>query len=220
VLEANPEDLVEDGAGLTIDGQHLDWDQIVRRWFGGGYGEVVGTGYVRRDGVTRELPLFWEVGCLGVEVDVDRQTGEVRVERLVTVGDVGRAIHPRMAEGQDVGGAIMGMGIALREELLYEEQTLVNGNLWEYRVPRTTDLPEVVSYLAERADGIGPYGAKGGGEATVNPIAPAVVAAIRQAVGASLRAAPASPERVWRALQDAGGPPDGVMPPDRSPRGA
>jgi CO/xanthine dehydrogenase Mo-binding subunit len=134
-------------------------------------------------------------------VAVDQETGEVRVERLVTVGDVGRAIHPLMAEGQDVGGAIMGMGIALREELLYDGQTMVNGNLWEYRVPRTTDVPEIRSFLAERADGIGPYGAKGGGEATVNPIAPAIVNAIRQAVGIDLQRVPASPERVWRAMQ-------------------
>lgn len=201
-LEANPRDFVEEADGLLIDGRRYRWDDIVRRWFGGSYGEVVGVGYIRRDGVTQELPLFWEVGCLGVEVSVDEDTGEIRVERLVTVGDVGRAIHPLMAEGQDVGGAIMGMGIALREELLYDGQTMVNGNLWEYRVPRTTDLPEIRSFLAERADGIGPYGAKGGGEATVNPIAPAVVNAVRRAAGIDLREVPASPERVWRALRE------------------
>ena len=200
-LEANPADLVEQRDGFLLDGRLYPWGEIVRRWFGGGYGEVVGTGYVRRDGITRELPLFWELGCLGVEVSVDEETGEVRVERLVTVGDVGRAVHPLMAEGQDVGGAMMGMGIALREELLYDGQTMINGNLWEYRVPRTTDMPEIRSFLAERADGIGPYGAKGGGEATVNPIAPAVLNAVRGAVGIELREVPVTPERVWRALR-------------------
>lgn len=200
-LEANPDDFVEQRYGLLLDGRTYRWDEIVRLWFDSGSGEVVGVGYVRRDGITQELPLFWEIGCLGVEVSVDEETGEVRVERLVTVGDVGRAIHPLMAEGQDVGGAIMGMGVALREELTYDGQTLINGNLWEYRVPRTTDLPEIRSFLAERADGIGPYGAKGGGEATVNPIAPAIVNAVRRAVGIDLREVPASPERVWRALQ-------------------
>ena len=201
-LEVADADLVEERGGLVVDGRRYPWDEIVRAWFGGGSGEVVGVGYVRRDGVTQELPLFWEIGCLGVEVAVDEETGEVRVERLVTVGDVGRAIHPLMAEGQDVGGAIMGMGIALREELLYEGATMINGNLWEYRVPRTTDLPEIRSFLAERADGIGPYGAKGGGEATVNPIAPAVLNAVRRAVGIELREVPVSPERVWRAMRD------------------
>lgn len=201
-LEIAEADLIEERGGLVVDGRRYRWDEIVRRWFGGSSGEVVGVGYVRRDGVTQELPLFWEIGCLGVEVAVDEETGEVRVERLVTVGDIGRAIHPLMAEGQDVGGAIMGMGIALREELLYEGATMINGNLWEYRVPRTTDLPEIRSFLAERADGIGPYGAKGGGEATVNPIAPAVLNAVRRAVGIELREVPVTPERVWRAMRD------------------
>jgi CO/xanthine dehydrogenase Mo-binding subunit len=79
---------------------------------------------------------------------------------------------------------------------------MINGNLWEYRVPRTSDLPEVRSFLAERADGIGPYGAKGGGEAAVNPIAPAVLNAVRRAVGIEMREVPVSPERVWRAMRD------------------
>lgn len=202
-LSVDPSAFDEERAGLRHGGELLTWDEIVRRWFGGGSGEVVGTGYLRRAGVTKELPLFWELGCLGVEVSVDEETGETRVERLVTIGDVGCAVNPIMAEGQDIGGAIMGMGIGLREELIYEGETLVNANLFDYRVPRTTDLPpEVISILAERGDGVGPYGAKGGGEATVNPIAPAIANAVYRAVGVRLREAPLTPERVWRALQE------------------
>ncbi len=204
-LDVEPDALVEEPCGLRHDGELLAWDEIVRRWFGGSSGEVVGTGYVRRAGVTQELPLFWEVGCLGVEVSVDEETGETRVDRLVTIGDVGCAVNPIMAEGQDIGGAIMGMGIALREELLYEGETMVNGNLFDYRVPRTTDLPhEVISILAQRGDGVGPYGAKGGGEATVNPIAPAIANAVQRAIGVRGREAPLTPERVWRALRERG----------------
>jgi len=200
-LAVDPADLIEGPGGLRCGDQHLAWDAIVRRWYGGGYGEAVGVGYVRQAGETQELPLFWEVGCVGVEVEVDPETAEIRVVRLVTVGDVGRAIHPVMAEGQDVGGAMMGLGVALREELRYEGETLVNGNLFEYRFPRTTDLPDVASYLAERADGLGPYGAKGGGEATVNPMAPAILNAVRAATGIELREVPLTPERVWRAME-------------------
>jgi CO/xanthine dehydrogenase Mo-binding subunit len=202
-LGVDAEVLVEERAGLRHDGELLSWDAIVRLWFGGSSGEVVGTGYVRRAGATQELPLFWEVGCLGVEVSVDADTGETRVDRLVTIGDVGCAVNPIMAEGQDIGGAMMGLGIGLREELVYEGETLVNGNLFDYRVPRTTDLPaEVTSMLAERGDGVGPYGAKGGGEATVNPIAPAIANALYRATGVRLREAPLTPERVWRAMQE------------------
>jgi CO/xanthine dehydrogenase Mo-binding subunit len=72
-------------------------------------------------------------------------------------------------------------------------------------VPRTTDLPsEVTSILAERGDGVGPYGAKGGGEATVNPIAPAIANAVQRAIGVRVREAPLTPERVWRALRERG----------------
>jgi CO/xanthine dehydrogenase Mo-binding subunit len=191
----------DERGGVTSGTRFLSWDSIVRDWFGG-VGEVIGVGYVRREGTTEQLPLFWEVSCLGVEVDVDRDTGIVRVARIVSVGDVGRAIHPQMAEGQDVGGAVMGMGVALREELRYEDGSLVNGNLYDYRFPRITDLPDVVSFLAERGDGVGPYGAKGGGEAAVNPIAPAIANALEAAAGIRLRRVPLTPERVWRALRE------------------
>ena len=189
-------------AGVRVDDRLVPWGEIVAGWFGGAGGEAIGRGYVRAEGVTREVPLFWEVGCLGVEVSVDRDTGEVRVERLVTLGDVGCAIHPQLAEQQDVGGAIMGMGPALREELRYVDQSMVNGNLWDYRVPRTTDLPEIDAVLAERGDGVGPYGAKGSGEAAVNPIGPAIGNAVHNATGIRLRRLPLSPERVWEALEE------------------
>lgn len=198
-----PGAVLEERAGVRVGDRRYGWDEIVRAWFGGDGGEVVGRGYVRRAGSLRELPLFWEVGCVGVEVAVDEETGELRVTRLVTVGDVGRAVNPLLAEGQDVGGAMMGLGVATREELRYEGQTLANGTLYDYRVPRTTDLPEVTSLLAERRDGVGPYGAKGGGEASVNPVAPAIAAAVYRAVGVRLRQAPLTPERVWRALRAA-----------------
>lgn len=194
--------LTPDRGGMRVDDRLVTWGEIVTSWFGGAGGEAIGRGYVRAEGATRELPLFWEVGCVGVEVSVERETGRVRVDRLVTLGDVGRAIHPLLAEQQDVGGAIMGMGPALTEELRYVGQILANGNLWDYRVPRTTDLPEIDSVLAERADGVGPYGAKGGGEASVNPIGPAIGNAVHDAVGIRLRRLPLSPQRVWEALVD------------------
>jgi CO/xanthine dehydrogenase Mo-binding subunit len=159
------------------------------------------------------MPPFWEIGCVGVEVQVDEETGEIDVRRLVTVGDVGCAINPQLVESQDIGAATMGMGMALREELRYEGGNLVNGNLFDYRVPRTTDQPEFDSILVERGDGVGIYGAKGGGEGALNPVAAAIANAVYRATGARLREAPFTPERVWRALQQrdaaaaAGAPP-------------
>jgi CO/xanthine dehydrogenase Mo-binding subunit len=94
----------------------------------------------------------------------------------------------------------MGLGMALTEELIYEGGNLLNGNVVEYRVPRASDIPNYTSVLAERHDGVGPYGAKGGGEGALNPIAAAVASAIHEASGVRLLEAPFTPERVWRAL--------------------
>lgn len=200
-VEAGSSEVTEEQSGIRIDGELHDWGSLIRSWFGGSYGEVVGRGYLRRAGATAEMPPFWEVGCVGLEVTVDEETGEVRVLRMVTIGDVGCAINPQLAESQDIGAAMMGLGMASREELVYEGGNLMNGNLFDYRVPRSTDLPEFRTVLAERGDGVGVYGAKGGGEGALNPVASALANAIYRASGARLHEAPFTPERVWRALQ-------------------
>lgn len=197
--------VVEERGGVRIGERFFDWGAIIRAWFGGAAGEVVGRGYVRRAGATQELPPFWEIGCVGVEVEVDRDTGIVRVDRLVTVGDVGCAINPQLVESQDIGAAIMGLGMATREELVYEKGNLLNGNLFDYRVPRASDVPEIRSVVVERGDGVGIYGAKGGGEGSLNPVAASIANAIYRATGVRLRRAPFTPERVWRALREADG---------------
>lgn len=201
-LAADGRPVAEEHDGLRIGDAKHDWGAVVRAWFAGSAGEVVGRGYVRRAGRTEEMPPFWEVGCVGVEASVDEETGEIRVERLVTVGDVGCAINPQLAEAQDVGAAIMGFGMAMREELVYEDGNLLNGNLYDYRVPRFTDIPELRTVLAERGDGVGVYGAKGGGEGALNPVAAAIANAVYRAAGIRLREAPFTPERVWKALQE------------------
>jgi CO/xanthine dehydrogenase Mo-binding subunit len=189
--------------GVLVDGAHHDWGAVVRAWFGGAYGEVVGRGYLRRTGVTEQMPPFWEIGCIGVEVSVDEDTGVIRIVRLVTLGDVGAAINPQLAESQDLGAAIMGLGMATTEELVYtEDGTLLSPNLVEYRVPRAADIPAYTSILAERGDGVGVYGAKGGGEGALNPVAAAIANAVYRATGARLREAPFTPERVWQALRE------------------
>lgn len=201
-MASEVEQVTEERSGIRIGDELHDWGSIVRRWFGGVHGEVIGRGYVRRAGATEEMPPFWEVGCVGVEVSVDEETGAVTVLRLAIVGDVGCAINPQLAEGQDIGAAIMGLGMATREELVYVDGNLMNGNLFDYRVPRSTDLPDLQTVLVERGDGVGVYGAKGGGEGALNPVASAIANAIYRASGARLREAPFTPERVWRALQE------------------
>lgn len=138
---------------------------------------------------------------VGIEVPVSELTGETVVEHLVVVGDVGHAINPGLAKGQDLGAATQGLGIALWEELIYDGEQLTNPNLIEYRVPRVRDVPRrITSVVAERADGIGPYGAKGGGEGALNPISAAIAAAVGRAVGVWPDELPLTPARVSALL--------------------
>jgi CO/xanthine dehydrogenase Mo-binding subunit len=134
---------------------------------------------------------------------VDLETGEIRLEKYVTVADVGTAINPLQAEAQDEGAAIQGLGHTLFESLVYENGQPLNANLVDYRVPRFTDLPRHFdSVLIENRDGPGPYGAKGMGESGIVSVAPAVGNALFNATGVRIRALPLTPERVWRALRD------------------
>ena len=139
------------------DGRVLSFAEVVRRWFGASAGEVTGIGIVRPADELAQLPPFWEIGAVGVEVSVDADTGRVTVEHLVTVGDVGFAINPALVEGQDLGAATQGLGAALHEELVYDGPQLLNPNVVDYHVPRAKDMPRRIdTLLAERGDGIGP----------------------------------------------------------------
>lgn len=198
-----PEEVHDAPGGVEVAGKPRSYRDVIRAWFGSG-GEVVGIGSIRRDGDLAQLPAFWEVGCCGVAIAVDRETGAIEVERLATVGDVGFAVNPALVEGQDAGAAMMGLGLALSEQLVYDGETLVNPNVVEYKVPRISDLPrETVQRVVQRRDGVGPYGAKGAGEGSLNPMGAAMAAAVTRAVGAPARELPLTPERVWRLLRAA-----------------
>lgn len=187
---------------LTTQGFYSFRD-VLQAYYGVPEADVVGEGHVRQAGDLAVTPVFWETSSVGVEVTVDSETGRIAWDRLVVVGDVGLAINPAMAAGQDLGGAVQGAGAAFWEELRYEGEHLATPSLASYRVPRFSDLPGDVELLvAERQDGAGPYGAKGGGEGPVSAIAPAVVNALAAATGVRLRRIPLTPERVWRALRE------------------
>ncbi len=206
--------LAAESAGVAVDGvtiadgrvrvgdRAIEYAQVIREWFGRPAGEVIGRGYVRNLGPS---PAFWEIGMGGVEVDVDRETGEVRLRSYTALADVGRAINPQQCEAQDVGAVVMGLGHTLFEEMVYSENgSLLNPTILEYHVPVITDLPDTMeTVLVENGDGTGPFGAKGMGEGGGIPVAPAVANAIARATGVRIRDLPLTPERVWRALREA-----------------
>jgi len=193
---------LNDGCAIAGD-KRLSYGRIVSAFFGMPGGELIGRGTMRPDGALgKTFPLFWETGMGGAGIAVDDETGEIKLERYVTVADVGKAINPQQAEGQDEGATIQGLGNTLFESLAYENGQPLNANLVDYRVPRFTDLPEhFESALVENGDGPGPYGAKGMGESGIVSVAPAVGNALFDAAGVRIRELPLTPEQVWRALR-------------------
>jgi CO/xanthine dehydrogenase Mo-binding subunit len=188
--------------GVRCGEAQLNWSEVISKYYALPDGEVIGRAYIRKDGDFAKLPVFWEAACTGVELSVDEETGKIRMEKLATVGDVGLAINPALAEGQDIGAATMGMGIGLFEELVYDGPQLVNGSILDYRVPRFSDLPRKVElHLVQNQDGVGPYGAKGGGEASLNSMAANIANAVNRATGVRIRQVPLTPEKIWRAMK-------------------
>jgi len=204
IFQANAGTIALSNGQAVAGDKQMSYGQIVSAFFGMPGGELIGRGYMRPDGTLgKSLPLFWETGMGSAEIAVDEETGAIRVEKYVTVADVGRALNPLQAEGQDEGAAIQGLGNTLFEALEYENGQPLNASLVDYRVPRFTDLPPIfTSALVENSDGPGPYGAKGMGESGIVSVAPAVGNALFNATGVRIRDLPLTPERVWRALRD------------------
>ena len=156
-------------------------------------------------------------GSQAAEVEVDEATGEVAVLALAACYDVGRAINRNSVEGQMEGGAAMGLGYALLEEDRVAEGVTLTPNLMTYLIPTALDVPDVTTIVLESGEGMGPWGARGIGEPAMVPTAPAIANAVRDAVGVRLTRLPITPERLWRAMQDAralltGGPPPSSVP--------
>jgi CO/xanthine dehydrogenase Mo-binding subunit len=135
-------------------------------------------------------------GAVTAEVEVDVETGQVEILRMVTAYDVGKAINPLSLEGQIEGGTVQGLGYATMEELVHREGVVVNPNLADYYIPTSVDIPEIKTIIVEYPGPLGPYGAKAMGEIPVVLPAPAIVNAIDNAIGVRLNQIPATPDRV------------------------
>ncbi len=150
-------------------------------------------------------PAFgWAAAVAEVEVDLD--TGEVAVRSVVAADDIGRVIHPVLAEGQVEGGTLQAVGYATIEEIKLHDGRYLNDRLATYLIPTALDAPRIETILVEAPFAGAPHGAKGVGELPMDVGAPAVVAAIHDATGVWIHDLPASPERLLAAL-------DGHAPP-------
>ncbi len=135
-----------------------------------------------------------------VELEVDLDTFEIALLEVVTASEIGKAIHPVLAEGQIEGGTVQALGYALLEEHIYVEGRLLNTRMQNYLIPTALDVPPMTTMLLENPYSLGPHGAKGLGELPMDGPAPAVAAAVLHAIGKLIPELPISPERVMRAL--------------------
>ncbi len=203
---------VEPGDVALVDGivKAGEWQgsyaDVMRAVFGAGQGELVGRGQFQAqadaDHVLGGPTPFFEAVVTGVELSVDTETGLLDVHKVVHVTDAGRILNRPRAVGLDEGGVVMGMGLALTEQLVYEEGRLRNGSSLDYRIPTASDAPrESVSLFQENGDGPGPHGSKGLAEGGILAVAPALAAAVHDCTGVRVRDLPITAEKIWAGLQ-------------------
>lgn len=156
-------------------------------------------------GQTRRLSAFFIHGAQAAEVAVDTETGQVKVLRFVGAFDMGRPINPKLCEAQIEGGAGMGIGSTVYEEMLMDQGKVMNPNFLDYRFPTIKEIPigeNIAALLACAPHREGPYGAKGLGEGVLAPTAPAIASAVYDAIGVRMKDLPLSPERILKALRE------------------
>jgi CO/xanthine dehydrogenase Mo-binding subunit len=134
------------------------------------------------------------------DVEIDPVSYQARCTGFTTVIDIGKAIHPRLAEGQIEGGTLQGIGWALYEDVVMRDGKMQNASLTNYIIPTTLDTPPITVEIVEQPYRNGPFGAKGVGECPIDGPAAAIVNAITAATGKRLDAVPATPERIMKAL--------------------
>ena len=195
---------------LGLSAETTPIPELFRKKYGMQAGNIVGVGsfipsYQSPDHDTGQSPdvtPFWMVGATGAEVEVDTETGHVRVTRLVNVADVGKPVNPKIVDTQLSGGAIMQFGFTMSENMEFNAGQVTNASLADYKIPGMLDVPRgIVNEAVDAAEKSGPFGAKGVGETATFSVSPAIANAIDDAVGVRLSSLPLTPEAVYRALR-------------------
>jgi len=207
VMKKKPDRLtLKEGKVVAQGGEGISYSRVIVDFFGSKAGEIIGKGLYKdkrsKKAILGSTTTFWEVGWGAVEVEVDTETGVIRLLNYVSAADAGKAINPDQCVGQDEGAVMFGIGHTLMEEMVYEDGQLLNPNFVDYHVPTFKDLPDHLhTILIENGNGPGPYGAKGLGEGGLLPVASAVANAVARAVGVRIQDLPLTPVKVWQAMQ-------------------
>ncbi|MDP6558675.1 MAG: xanthine dehydrogenase family protein molybdopterin-binding subunit [Candidatus Binatia bacterium] len=186
----------------------LETKDVVFKRFGMPGGTLMGQGHVRTSTMDEQgekvTSAFWFMGAGAAEVEVDRETGKIKLLKYVNAVDVGKAIHPLGCQQQLTGASIIGIGQAMYEQMVFDNGQLINPNLIDYVIPSLGDMPEVIESIpVEFPHKQGPFGAKGIGETSLIPVAPAIANAVFDAVGVRIRDLPVTSEKIFLGLEAA-----------------
>jgi CO/xanthine dehydrogenase Mo-binding subunit len=191
------------------EGSNTPLADLFRKRYGMQAGNIVGTGTYKPDyippnseGLTTNATPFWMVAGSGVEIEVDTETGQVRITRLINVADVGRPINPRIVETQLSGASLMQIGFSMFEKMHIDGGQVTNASLADYKIPGIHDVPPIMeNEVVDAYQSNGPFGAKGVGELATFGVSPAIANAIDDAIGVRLTELPLTAESVLRALR-------------------
>lgn len=191
------------------EGSNAPLGDLFRKKYGMQAGNIIGTGIYKPDyippdaaGLTTNATPFWMVAGTGVEIEVDTETGQVRVTRLINVADVGKPINPKIVETQLSGASLMQLGFSMFEKMHIDGGQVTNASLADYKIPGIHDVPLVMeNETVDTTQENGPFGAKGVGELATFGLSPAIANAIDDAIGVRLTELPLNAEAVFRALR-------------------
>jgi CO/xanthine dehydrogenase Mo-binding subunit len=192
------------------EGSNIPLPELFRKKYGMQAGNIIGTGIYKPDyvppdpatGLTPNATPFWMCAAAGAEVEVDTETGQVRILRLINVVDCGRPVNPKIVETQISGASLMQLGFTMFEKMHIDAGQVTNASLADYKIPGILDVPAVMENEAvDSRQSNGPFGAKGVGETATFCVSPAIANAIEDACGVRLTELPLNAEAVFRALR-------------------
>ncbi|WP_455141270.1 xanthine dehydrogenase family protein molybdopterin-binding subunit [Candidatus Hodarchaeum mangrovi] len=213
VLECNPDGLIYNGIEVSNGNQSIPLEKLVL-----GYqypdGHTVGNPvFSTGSSVVRNVtfpdlesgkyqPYEWTFGSQGVDVRIDKETGDVKVLHVVTALDIGQVINPETAKGQIMGGVMQGLGAALMEKIEFSEKgEMITKNFRRYQIPHLSDMPKYTCIFIENPQPNGPFGCRPMAEHSVIGPPPAIMNAIQNATGISINVLPATPEKILKGLE-------------------
>ncbi len=205
-LDAPPDALVFEEGMVRYNGKGVTFREVVRWAREEGRDTAMQYEYwapkTQPLGEGGDMHVAFSFGVQAAEVEVDTETGEVKVLRVVSAHDVGRAINPLALLGQIEGGIVMGLGNALTEHFIVEEGQPWVRRLGQYRMPGIAHMPKMISFIVEDEVSSGPFGAKGVGELSSIPTSPAITNAIYNAVGVRILTLPVDQDALLRAIKE------------------